>query len=121
MKEINLVSIADGPSGWEQGLQYVRELPDKSGMLFSYQSPRVLSFWMKNTYLPLDIAFIDKDKRIVKIQGMVPLSLRSVSSGSPCLMALEVPMGMFKSMGIDVGHKVQIDIDNKKLTVHEEE
>jgi len=121
MKEINLISIAEGPIELEQGLQYVRALPDKSGMLFSFKTPRVLSFWMKNTYLPLDIAFIDKDQRIVKIQGMVPLSLKSVSSGSPCLMALEVPMGMFKSMGIDVGHKVELDKNNKKIIVHEEE
>lgn len=121
MKEIELISIAEAPAEQEQGLQFIKSLPDKSGMLFSWKNPRVLSFWMKNTYLPLDIAFIDHNNKIVSIQSMVPLSLRTVTSGSPCIMALEVPMGMFKKMEISIGNKVKIDKDTKKLTVYEED
>jgi len=117
MAEIKLISIADDQLTQEQGLMYVKRLPADSGMLFSWKNPRVLSFWMKDTYLPLDIAFIDRDNKIVKIQGMVPLSLRSVTSGSPCVMALEVPMGTFKRLGIETGQTIQVDRDANKVIV----
>lgn len=120
MKEINLISIADNPATQEQGLKYVRSLPENSGMLFSFEQPRILSFWMQDTYLPLDIAFIDRYSKIVKIEGMIPLSLRSVTSGYPCTMALEVPMGMFKMIGVEVGQKVEVDKENSKILIHDE-
>lgn len=120
MKEIKLLSIAENPVDQEQGLKYFKSLPAETGMLFSFQRPRILSFWMKDTYVPLDIAFIDKNNKIANIQKMVPLSLRSVSSGTPCLMALEVPMGTLETMGVTIGNKIEIDKENRKIIVHEE-
>jgi uncharacterized membrane protein (UPF0127 family) len=72
---------------------FVRDIAPETGMLFRFKHPKVLNFWMKNTYVPLDIAFADSTGKIVKTETMIPLSLRSVSSGRPCSMALEVPAG----------------------------
>ena len=83
MSSIKLLSIADNEITQAQGLMYVRDLPDMTGMLFKFQSPRVLSFWMLQTSLPLEIAFIDHNNTIVKTERMVPFSTRSVSSGRP--------------------------------------
>jgi uncharacterized membrane protein (UPF0127 family) len=62
-----------------RGLMYVRYLPDSTGMLFVYRQARVLSMWMKNTYIPLDILFIRADGSIANIEtNTVPLSLDSI-------------------------------------------
>lgn len=110
------IDVADTPSTREFGLQFYKEMPEgKEGMLFNFQHPQVLSFWMKNTYMPLDIAFI-QDGVIVKTEQMVPLSLKSVSSGSPCSMALEVPAGKLAELGASVGSKVDIDWEQKQVS-----
>ena len=113
MKSIN-VEIANTPTAREFGLQYIKELPAMSGMLFKFENKNVLSFWMQNTYIPLDIAFID-DGTIVKMEQMVPLSLRSVTSEVPCAIALEVPAGTFEDIGATVGSKVKIDWENHQV------
>ncbi len=113
-KKINLISIADNSIDQANGLKYISHLPENTGMLFKFQSSRVLSFWMQDTWIPLDIAFIDKDDIIVKTERMIPLSLRSVSSGRPCLMALEVPPG---TLGNVIGKKVAVDWENKQVTI----
>lgn len=109
MTTIKLLNIARTRAQQERGLQNVRTLPDGTGMLFDFATPRVLSFWMSNTPLPLDIAFISDDGTIVKTESMVPYSLKSVSSGTPCTMAIECPQGTFDKHGIKAGHKVEIN------------
>ena len=116
---INLISIADNPIDQEHGLKYVRHLPELAGMLFKFQSPRVLSFWMQDTYVPIEIAFVDREGIIVKTERMIPLSLRSVTSGRPCVMALEVPAGTFEKMGCVIGKKMSVDFDKKQATIHD--
>ena len=111
---IKLMSIADNEITQAQGLMYVHDLPDMTGMLFKFQSPRVLSFWMMNTFLPLEIAFIDRDNMVVKTEQMVPMSTRSVTSGRPCVMALEVTPGDLQKAGGGVGKKVRIDFETKQ-------
>jgi len=115
---IRLVSIADTPSAHELGLQFVRQMPKLSGMVFRFQKPRILSFWMKNTYLPLDIAFANSEGKIVKIERMLPMSLSSVDSGIPCVMAVEVPAGSLAEHDVSVGDTVIIDDDRKTATFH---
>jgi uncharacterized protein len=115
-KQINLISVAETQSDQEQGLQFVRHLADDSGMLFKYKHPRVLSFWMKNTYIPLDIAFLDDHGVIVKTERMIPLSLRSVSSERPCTMAIELAAGTLDRVKASVGSKVSIDLAKKSVT-----
>lgn len=114
-KKINLISIADNSIDQANGLKFYRRLPENTGMLFKFQSPKVLSFWMQDTFIPLDIAFIDNSNIIVKTERMIPLSLRSVTSGRPCVMALEVPAGtLFADV---VGKKICIDTENKQVTI----
>jgi len=113
---INLISVADNIIDQAHGLKHIYTLPEFTGMLFKYQSPKVLSFWMQDTYVPLDIAFIDHHNMIVKTERMVPLSLRSVTSGRPCVMALEVPAGTLEKAGGCVGKKVTVDYENNRVT-----
>lgn len=111
MKRINLLSVATDDVSRSQGLMFVRHMAEDSGMLFKFDSPRVLSFWMQNTYLPLDIAFLDDKGTVVKTESMAPFSTRPVTSGRPCVMALEVPMGTLKKVGGEVGRVADIDLD----------
>lgn len=105
-KKIRLFRVADTPEEHSQGLMFVREIDPDTGMLFRFKSPRILSFWMKQTYVPLDIAFADSTGKIVKTETMIPLSLRPVSSDKPCSMALEVPAGTLSGME---GSRLSID------------
>lgn len=119
MKKINLLYIADTPHLQELGLQHIKSLPENTGMLFKFQSPKILNFWMKNTYLPLEIAFIDHNGIVVKTDTMIPMSLRSVSSGRPCSMALEVESGLLKKLNIQIGSKVKVDFKDKAVIFDE--
>ena len=112
---IKLMAIAENEIEQSHGLKFVTHLPVGEGMLFKFQSPRVLSFWMEQTYIPLDIAFIDHNNLVVKTDRMVPLSLRSVSSGRPCVMALEVAAGMLEKFGGKIGSKAIIDMEKKTV------
>lgn len=118
-KSINLLSIAENSIDQAYGLKYIRHLPESCGMLFKFQSPRILSFWMESTYIPLDIAFIDHEGTIVKTERMVPLSTRSVTSGRPCVMALEVPAGTFDLLGGEIGKKIVVDAEKKTVTIND--
>jgi hypothetical protein len=113
---IKLFAIAETSMELETGLKYVRHLPEMTGMLFKFQSPKVLSFWMAETYLPLDIAFVDHEGMVVKTERMIPLSLRSVTSGRPCVMAIEAMPGTFARAGCEVGRKIKVDVENKAVT-----
>lgn len=115
-KTINLISVADNAIDQAHGLKHIYQLPEMTGMLFKFQTPKVLSFWMQDTYLPLDIAFIDHQNLVVKTERMVPLSLRSVTSGRPCVMALEVPAGTLEKAGGCVGKKIAIDFENNQVS-----
>jgi hypothetical protein len=115
-KQISLISIAENEIDQAHGLKYVKQMNPDSGMLFKFQSPRILNFWMQDTWLPLDIAFIDHENMIVKTERMIPLSLRTVSSGRPCCMALETPAGTLDNVQIQ-GKKIAVDWDKKQLTI----
>lgn len=78
------------------------------GMLFVFPFEQPLSFWMYNTITPLDIAYIRNDGRIVGIHTMAPLETRTYPSGEPARFALEVKAGLFASIGVKVGDRVQI-------------
>lgn len=104
------VEIADTPAKRELGLQYRRELADDQGMLFLFPAPSVLTFWMKNTPIPLDMIFISSDLRIVGIvRDAVPFSLEPLSVGAPSQYVLEIKGGLAKAKGIDVGDGVRFE------------
>jgi uncharacterized membrane protein (UPF0127 family) len=106
--------IADTPSLQAQGLQeatagQVAPLPDGTtrGMLFVFVADLVPSFWMRNTYVPLDLAYIRADGTIAEIHALAPLDETPVPSSEPVRMALEVPAGTLGQLGIGVGDLVQ--------------
>jgi len=93
----------------QQGLMYRKNLADGKGMLFIFDRDQVLSFWMKNTRVPLSIAFIASDGRIIEIKDMQPLDLNAVSSSRSVRYALEVPQGWFGRANIKPGDVVVLD------------
>ena len=97
------VEIADSQLKREYGLMDRRSLRPNGGMLFKFPHPHYLSFWMKDTYIPLDIAFLDDDGRVLQIEQMNPLSTRAVSSQHICRYALEVNKDWFGKNKITIG------------------
>lgn len=98
--------VADDPSERELGLMYRESMPDDRGMLFVYPSARPRSFWMRNTPLPLSIAFIDAKGVVVSVSDMEPFSTSPVPSGKPAMYALEVNQGWFATHAVAVGTPV---------------
>ncbi|MCL1992078.1 MAG: DUF192 domain-containing protein [Spirochaetes bacterium] len=89
-----------------RGLMHRQSLDDGYGMLFIFERDQILSFWMKNTYIPLSIAFIAWDGRILEIRDMEPHNLNAVRSSRSARYALEVPQGWFSRAGIYPGDLV---------------
>ena len=106
-----LVEIAATPDARACGLSNRQSLPQNQGMLFIYPAPQPLVFWMKDTLIPLSIAFIDKTGRIVSIQKMTPVQTETrYRSPRPAPFALEVNQGWFEKQKIQVGSKVDLEI-----------
>lgn len=91
-----------------EGLMYREEVPDGTGMLFVFDDSRVRSFWMKNTFVDLDIAHIDPSYVIVDIKQMEAESEEAVEGAAPAMFALEVRQGWFAEHGIEVGDTAKI-------------
>ena len=92
----------------EQGLMYRKSLKDGEGMLFIFQNDQFLAFWMKNTLVPLSVAYISYDGRILEIYDMQPGNLDPVKSSRSVRYALEVPQGWFSRAGLGVGDRLEI-------------
>lgn len=101
------VEVAETLEEQRRGLMHRDRLPPDHGMLFVYDADQRLSFWMKNTHIPLSIAFISKDGRILEIHDMEPESLRSIESSRSVRYALELNQGAFERIGADVGSLVE--------------
>ncbi len=102
------VEIADDQAEQRRGLMERTELGEDAGMLFVFDREEPRSFWMRNTLIPLSIAYIASDGRIVDIQNMQPLDETSHPSAAPAQYALEVNQGFFAERGIEVGNEVEI-------------
>jgi hypothetical protein len=102
------LEVAKTPADIEHGLMFRHKLASDSGMLFRFAGPVEAMFWGKNTYIPLDVAFIDRNDRVINVQHIVPLSTRRVASHSICVSAIEANAGFFKDNGIGPGTKVNI-------------
>lgn len=87
----------------EQGLMFREKMAPNSGMVFVFDAPSTQCMWMKNTLLPLSVAFIDAEGRIVNIEDMQPQTLDSHCSKKPVLYALEMNLGWFKQKNIKPG------------------
>lgn len=106
--ETLLVEISVTPKERARGLMFRDSLPENSGMFFIFEFEARHTFWMKNTTIPLSIAFINSSHTIVDIKDMVPLSLEGCAPRFPCLYALEVNQQWFKKHGIRIGDSVQV-------------
>lgn len=91
-----------------RGLMFRKSLGPDEGMLFVYPSEETLCFWMKDTYVPLSVAFIRGDGWITQIEDMMPLDLVTHRSRMRCKYALEMPQGWFARNGVKVGDTVKI-------------
>jgi uncharacterized protein len=107
------VEIADNDAEREKGLMYRKELPEGQGMLFDFHRDQEVSFWMQNTYIPLDMVFIRGDGRILRIaENTEPMSTRLIPSGGPVRAVLEVVGGTVRKLGIAPGDRVASPIFN---------
>jgi uncharacterized protein len=95
--------VARTPADRERGLMGETRLDAGKGMLFVFEDEATRSFWMRNTLIPLDIAFLDRSQTIVDIQQMEPLTEEFHNSSRPAMFALEVAQGWFEGRGIEVG------------------
>lgn len=100
------LEVADNEAARRKGLMYRRSMPEEHGMLFVFEYSDVLKFWMKNTYIPLDIIFIDRYGTIVAIRQMKPLDETGASSGKRARFAIELNAGMAQKSSIKEGDKV---------------
>ena len=101
------VELADDPQERARGLMFRREMADEHGMLFDFGAEEPASFWMANTYIPLDMIFIKADGTIESIaERTTPLSQRSVTSNGPVRYVLEINGGLSDELGIEPGDKV---------------
>lgn len=102
------VEVPRTPQQFTQGLMHRRHLPDNHGMLFVFDKPDLLCFWMKNTPLPLSIAFLDDEGAILHIADMTPYSLSPHCTPEPVRLALEMPQGWFTERGLSLGSQIHL-------------
>jgi uncharacterized membrane protein (UPF0127 family) len=101
------IELARTPEEMERGLMFRDRLPPDHGMLFLFADEREVSFWMKNTLIPLDLIFADASGRIVRIaERAVPLSTELIPSQAPVRAVLEVNGGTAERLHINVGDKL---------------
>ena len=90
-----------------KGLSKIHHLPADEGMLFIFDKPQQLRFWMKDTYIPLDIIYLNENMEIGEIHSpTTPLSLEGINSKAPYMYTLELNMGMAKDYDLKIGQKL---------------
>ena len=101
------IELAVSQRDKERGLMFRESLPEDRGMLFIYRPEKTVAMWMKNTLLPLDMLFIDKEGKIARIESdTVPGSLKVISSGAKVRAVLELNAGQASKHGIKAGDRV---------------
>ncbi|URD60639.1 DUF192 domain-containing protein [Sphingomonas sp. KRR8] len=100
------VEVARSEEEQQQGLMNRQSLAPDRGMIFPYETPQPVSYWMKNTFIPLDMLFVRADGTIAKIDTAVPLNLEPVPSLEPVTLVVEIPGGRAAELGIKVGDRV---------------
>jgi uncharacterized membrane protein (UPF0127 family) len=100
------VEVAATSEQQETGLMFRKSLAPDRGMIFPYDPPQDVSFWMKNTLIPLDIVFIRANGTIARIDNAQPLDLTPLPAGEPVAVVLEIAGGRAKQLGIKEGDRV---------------
>jgi uncharacterized membrane protein (UPF0127 family) len=103
-----VAEVASTPEQRERGLMYRRELPDGTGMLFVFTEEQEITFWMSNTYVSLDVAFLDANLNVVDIQQMDAETTNYHDSRRPAMYGLEVPKGWLSAHGVKVGDRARL-------------
>ena len=104
------IQIADNNAERAEGLMWRKYMPENEGMLFIFGDQELLTFWMKNTYIPLDMVFANKEGKIVRIYpDAAPLSEASISSNRPAKYVVELNAGVCAKYGINVGDKIEFE------------
>ena len=102
------IDVADDPQERAQGRMFVEDMPTLSGMLFVYERPQSVSFWMKNTLIPLDMLFAGPDGEILHIhENAIPGDLTPIPGGDGVQMVLEVNGGLSSRLGVKEGAIMQ--------------
>ena len=102
------VEIADTPATQARGLMHRESLPRGAGMLFLYDTPQRVAFWMRNTLIPLDMIFMDPSGTVTRIHHeAVPLDETPIDGGPGVLAVLEINGGLARRLGIDVGSELR--------------
>ena len=102
------LEVANTDKSRESGLMNRDSMPADHGMIFVFPDERILSFWMKNTRIALDIIFVDRHGRVVSTATMQPLDLNLTSSAGPSKYAIEVNAGVVRQQKIRAGEQLQI-------------
>lgn len=102
------IELAANDEKRTRGLMWRRKMEENQGMLFVMEQQEIQSFWMLNTYIPLDIIFVDEQRQIVTIRSNTqPQSLDPVTSDQPALYVVEVNAGYCRKNGISVGDRIE--------------
>ncbi|QQR93708.1 DUF192 domain-containing protein [bacterium] len=104
------IAVATNTSEQNEGMMEFRELPVNYGMLFTFSDNQVRNFWMKDTYLPLTIIFMDENYQVVNIADATPLNLAGVSSTKPTKYVLEIQQDLNNKLNIQIGSHILIDL-----------
>ena len=106
-----VVEIAKTYEQRQRGLMFRRELPRDTGMLFHFGEETRLAMWMKNTFIPLDMLFINRHGIIHRVvENTIPLSLKTIPGGAPTMVVVELNAGVTSQLGIIAGDRVVHDI-----------
>ena len=100
-----LVKVAKTEEDKKKGLMFVNKLSQTNGLLLLYKKPKIVKIWMHNTRIPLDIIFINNQKKVILIRKGKPFSKKIISSVTPVVGVLEIPEGCAKKLHIKVGDK----------------
>ena len=102
------VEVADDATERAQGLMHRESMPEFSGMLFIYETPQPVAFWMRNTLIPLDMLFFDASGRLERIHsGAIPLDETPIPGGNDIRYVLEINGGLAAKLGIEVGAEIR--------------
>ena len=102
-----VAEVASIPSDRSQGLMFRKKMNDNEGMLFVYPQPHVTGMWMKNTLIPLSVAFIDEKGVIINVEEMKPQTLDAHMAKGPAKYSLEMNTGWFKKRRLGPGTKIK--------------
>ena len=105
------IELAVTPQERSRGLMFRESLPNRSGMLFVFDPPQPVIFWMKNTLIPLDIIFLDKTGAVTRVhQGAIPGDLTPIEGGDTVFAVLEINAGLSARYGIKPGTQMRHEI-----------